>query len=238
MNAAIIDDYATFITNHFSYYSIVAEIAPHPPIDSSVTVTFNANGGYTEITTAKTGIDGKLPTLPTATRNSFIFTGWYTSPTGGEQITTDTIFSSDTTVYAHWAYNNDDTGDNTPFDSGNGWGSNSNSGSTNGNGIPHSLILPSSVTGGKVTVSPQSAKKGNTVTITATPDSSYELAALAATDSKGNELELMNTGSGKYTFVMPSGKVTVDVIFQPIELPADSSASDWVNPFLDMGTSA
>lgn len=89
-----------------------------------------------------------------------------------------------------------------------------------------------------MTVSPQSAKKGDTVTITATPDSGYELAALAATDSKGNELELTNKGSGKYTFVMPSGKVTVDVIFQPIELPADSSASNWVNPFLDVSTSA
>lgn len=207
-------------------------------IPSVYTITFDSNGGMTSATTITTGIDGRLPTLPTATRNSFIFAGWYTSPTGGEQITTDTIFSSDTTVYAHWAYSNDDTGYNTPSDPGNGWGSNSNNGSSNGNDIPHSLTLPSSVTGGKVTVSPQSAKKGDTVTITATPDSGYELAALAATDSNGNELELTNKGSGKYTFVMPCGKVTVDVIFQPIELPADSSASNWVNPFLDVRTSA
>lgn len=212
-------------------------VYPQEPSNNYV-ITFNSNGGNAIHTTMTTARDGKLSTLPAATRSNHTFTGWYTSPTGGEQITTDTVFSSDTTVYAHWAYNNDDTGDSTPSDSSNGWGSNSNIGSANGNGIPHSLTLPSSVIGGKVTVSPQSAKKGDTVTITATPDSGYELAALAAIDSKGHELKLTNNGSGKYTFIMPSGKVTVDVIFQPIELPADSSASDWVNPFLDVSTSA
>ena len=239
---SIFADYtATSTTFIMPDEDIVIKAVSHGSSVAPITyiISFNPNGGVTNTATIPTEINGKLRILPTATRSNHTFTGWYTSPTGGEQITTDTIFSSDTTVYAHWAYNNDDTGDNTPFVPDNGWDdSNSNSGSSNGSGTLHSITFPSSVTGGKVTVNPQSAKTGDTVTITAAPDSGYELAALTATDSKGNELELTNKGSGKYTVVMPSGKVTVDVIFQPIGLPADSSASDWVNPFLDVSTIA
>ena len=61
---------------------------------------------------------------------------------------------------------------------------------------------------GTITVSPKSASKGDTVTITVTPDKGYELEMLKALDKDGNALKLTEK-NGKYTFKMPSGKVTV-----------------------------
>lgn len=70
-----------------------------------VTVTFDANGGtLTGETKTKTGPDGKLASLPTPTRSSYSFDGWYTQEAGGTEVTTDTVFKTDTTVYAHWTY--------------------------------------------------------------------------------------------------------------------------------------
>lgn len=62
---------------------------------------------------------------------------------------------------------------------------------------------------GSVTVSPKSASKGSTVTVTVTPDKGYALETLAITDKNGNALDLTDQGGGQYTFTMPSGPVTV-----------------------------
>ena len=59
------------------------------------------------------------------------------------------------------------------------------------------------------------ASRGDTVTLTVAPDEGYELDTLTVTDSKGEELELTDKGGGKYTFKMPSGKVTVEAEFIP-----------------------
>ncbi len=69
----------------------------NPP--SSFKITFDAEG---ETKTAVTGSDGKLATLPTPTRDGYSFQGWYTAKNGGTQVTTETVFNADTTVYAHW----------------------------------------------------------------------------------------------------------------------------------------
>ena len=61
---------------------------------------------------------------------------------------------------------------------------------------------------GTITVSPKSASKGDTVTITVKPDKGYELEMLKALDKDGNALKLTEK-NGKYTFTMPTGKVTV-----------------------------
>ena len=61
---------------------------------------------------------------------------------------------------------------------------------------------------GSITVSPKSASKGDTVTITVKPDKGYELEMLKALDKDGDALKLTEK-NGKYTFKMPSGKVTV-----------------------------
>ena len=67
-------------------------------------VTLHANGGSVSSDSVTTGADGKLASLPTPTRSSYSFDGWYTEKNGGTKVTTDTVFSANTTVYAHWTY--------------------------------------------------------------------------------------------------------------------------------------
>ena len=68
------------------------------------TVTLHTNGGSVSPASVTTGADGKLASLPTPTRSSYSFNGWYTEKNGGTKVTTDTVFSANTTVYAHWTY--------------------------------------------------------------------------------------------------------------------------------------
>ena len=67
-------------------------------------VTLHANGGSVSLDSVTTGADGKLASLPTPTRSSYSFNDWYTEKNGGTKVTTDTVFSANTTVYAHWTY--------------------------------------------------------------------------------------------------------------------------------------
>ena len=66
---------------------------------------------------------------------------------------------------------------------------------------------------GSVTVSPKSASKGSTVTVTVTPDKGYALETLTVTDKNDSALDLTDRGNGKYTFTMPSSPVTVAATF-------------------------
>lgn len=66
---------------------------------------------------------------------------------------------------------------------------------------------------GSVTVSPKSASKGSTVTVTVTPDKGYTLETLSVTDKNGSALNLTDQGGGQYTFTMPSSPVTVAATF-------------------------
>ena len=69
------------------------------------TVTFDANGGSVTPTSAVTGTDGKLVSLPTPTRSgSYRFNGWYTAASGGTKVTVDNVYPADTTIYAYWTY--------------------------------------------------------------------------------------------------------------------------------------
>ena len=75
-----------------------------PPVPTTHTVTFNANGGYCAVPSAAT-TDGKLTFLPTPTRSGhYSFNGWYTAANGGTKVTVDTVYTEDTTIYAHWTY--------------------------------------------------------------------------------------------------------------------------------------
>ena len=100
-------------------------------------------------------------------------------------------------------------------DSTSGGGGSSGGGGGGGGG---SVSIPDKIpTGiyehGTVTVSPESASKGDTVTITVTPDKGYVLESLTVLDKDGKALELTDKGGGKYTFTMPAGKITVKAVF-------------------------
>ena len=102
--------------------------------------------------------------------------------------------------------------------------------SSGGSSSPsYSVTIPNKTENGTVTVNPKSASKGSTVTITAKPDSGYQLDDLTVTDKNGKELKLTDKGNGKYTFIMPASKVEIKATFvKEVE----------TSPFSDVSTSA
>lgn len=85
------------------------------------------------------------------------------------------------------------------------------------------VTTPTSAANGKVSVSPQNAKAGAVVTITATPNSGYELKSLTVTDQNGKAITLTDNGNGTYSFTMPDGKVNVSTDFQAQQQPTPST---------------
>ena len=88
--------------------------------------------------------------------------------------------------------------------------------SSGGGGISSALgyaVSADKTENGAITVSPKSASKGDTVTITVAPDKGYTLESLTVLDKDGKELALTDKGGGRYTFVMPAGKITVKAVF-------------------------
>ena len=77
----------------------------------------------------------------------------------------------------------------------------------------YSVTTPSKSENGGVAVSSKNARKGDTVTVTVTPDAGYQLDKLTVTDKNGNVLKLTDKGDGKYSFTMPDGKVEIKAVF-------------------------
>ncbi|MCL2632207.1 MAG: InlB B-repeat-containing protein, partial [Coriobacteriia bacterium] len=72
---------------------------------SDILVTFNANGGTAAVPGSKyVTYDAAYGTLATTSRTGHTFLGWFTSPTGGTRVTSDTIVTNanDHTLYAQW----------------------------------------------------------------------------------------------------------------------------------------
>ena len=74
-----------------------------PPAPTEFTVIFDGNDGTPSVGSMTTA-NQKLSSLPSASRSKHSFDGWYTEKSCGTKITTDTVFSANTTVYAHWTY--------------------------------------------------------------------------------------------------------------------------------------
>ena len=95
-------------------------------------------------------------------------------------------------------------------------------------------VSASTASNGKVSLDKSTAKKGDTVTVTVTPDAGYQLDKLTITDAKGKTVDVTKKSDGKYTFTMPEGKVTITPTFSKIEdtKPSkngfdDVASSDW-----------
>ena len=81
----------------------------------------------------------------------------------------------------------------------------------------YEITKPSKVENGSIKVSDSKAEKGDTVTITVTPDEGYELDKLAVYDEDGDKIGLKDKGDGKFTFEMPKSDVEIEVSFALIE---------------------
>ena len=108
-------------------------------------------------------------------------------------------------------------------------------------GAPTYPATAPAVPNGTVTVSPANASKGANVTVTVKPNDGYVLETLTVTDKNGDELKLTDKGNGKYTFVMPDGKVNVEAEFvKPAansfaDVPANAYFADAVKWAVDKG---
>lgn len=65
-------------------------------------VTFNPNGGNVSEPTRRILIGDQVGTLPTPTREGYVFNGWFTLSEGGDQIDATTIITADVEYFAHW----------------------------------------------------------------------------------------------------------------------------------------
>ena len=79
---------------------------------------------------------------------------------------------------------------------------------------------------GSVSFSKSSAKKGDAVTITVTPNRYYKVDGVIVKDKNGKEIAVTDNGDGTFTFKMPGSQVTVDPVFS------------WDNPFADVAEDA
>lgn len=86
----------------------------------------------------------------------------------------------------------------------------------------YGVIVDSKIKNGSVRVSPQNASKGETVTITVTPNDSYLLDTLTVTDKSGNTLTSAKKGDSAYTITMPNSQVTVAANFTKRNMPSNT----------------
>ena len=77
--------------------TIQVEEAAQAPV-----VTFDAQGGTVDPASAEVNSEGKLASLPEPVYEGFGFLGWFDAAEGGNEVTLDTVFEADATVYAHW----------------------------------------------------------------------------------------------------------------------------------------
>ena len=102
------------------------------------------------------------------------------------------------------------------------------SGSSGGSTPRYEVTAPGQTAGGTVSVSPKTAAKGSTVTITVTPAEGYEVGSVTVKDAKGNTIAVTDKGNGKYTFTMPGSKVSISTAFTktPETSPFDDVSVD------------
>ena len=169
-----------------------------PPAPTEFTITFDGNGGTPSVGSMTT-TNRKLTSLPSASQSKHSFDGWYTEKSGGTKITTDTVFSANTTVYAHWTY----TG---------GGGS---------SGYSYYTIEATAGTGGSISPSGNvSVREGRDQTFTITPDKGY---AVSNVKIDGKSIGAVKS----YTFENVSRTHTIEVIF--VKGTASASTGDSSN---------
>ena len=96
-------DVTPYVTSDKGYMARLNESSYEIEIAvTEYTITFNANGGSCSTSTATTDMTGKIATMPTPTRDGYEFLGWFDAQTGGNQVTSDTVFTAAKTVYARW----------------------------------------------------------------------------------------------------------------------------------------
>ena len=160
---------------------------------------------------------GSVVAVSAGSRSGYTFNGW----TSGSNVVFDdpnaeeTIFTmpdGSVTVTANWSRD----------------GGSPSSGRDDSD-PRYAVGIPDKTENGSVSVSPKNASQGDRVTVTVKPDAGYELDSLKVFDKNGKELELTDKGDGRFTFIMPAGKVEVKAAF---------TEEAKISPFRDVPTDA
>ena len=78
-------------------------------------IGMDAQGGICSTVVTYTNLSGKLESTPEQpTMTGYTFDGWYTEPVGGSRVTTATVFTGDTTIYAQWTAKSSSASPTTP----------------------------------------------------------------------------------------------------------------------------
>ena len=175
------------------------------------------NGSYADVSGAGSYAAGSVVTVRAGSRSGYTFNGWtsgsnvvFDDPSAAE--TAFTMPEGSVTVTANWSRD----------------GGSSSSGRDDSN-PRYAVGIPDKTENGSVSVSPKNASQGDRVTVTVKPDAGYELDSLKVLDKNGKELELTDKGDGRFTFIMPAGKVEVKAAF---------TEEVKISPFRDVPTDA
>ena len=175
------------------------------------------NGSYADVSGAGSYAAGSVVTVRAGSRSGYTFNGW----TSGSNVvfddadateTTFTMPEGSVTVTANWSRD----------------GGSSSSGRDDSD-PRYAVGIPDKTENGSVSVSPKNASQGDRVTVTVKPDAGYELDSLKVLDKNGKELELTDKGDGRFTFIMPAGRVEVKAAF---------TEEAKISPFRDVPTDA
>ncbi len=175
------------------------------------------NGSYADVSGAGSYAAGSVVTVRAGSRSGYTFNGWtsgsnvvFDDPSAAE--TAFTMPEGSVTVTANWSRD----------------GGSSSSGRDDSD-PRYAVGIPDKTENGSVSVSPKNASQGDRVTVTVKPDAGYELDSLKVLDKNGKELELTDKGDGRFTFIMPAGKVEVKAAF---------TEEVKISPFRDVPTDA
>ena len=144
---------------------------------------------------------GSVVAVSAGSRSGYTFNGW----TSGSNVVFDDPNAEETTfimpegsvtVTANWSRD----------------GGSSSSGRDDSD-PSYAVGIPGKTENGSVSVSPKNASQGDRVTVTVKPDAGYELDSLKVLDKNSKELALTDKGDGRFTFIMPAGKVEVKATF-------------------------
>lgn len=175
------------------------------------------NGSYAQSSGAGNYAAGSVVTVRAGSRDGYIFNGWTSDSSvvfddASAAETTFTMPEGSVTVTANWSR-----------DSG------SSSSGRDDSDPSYAVGIPDKTENGSVSVSPKNASQGDRVTVTVKPDAGYELDSLKVFDKNGKELELTDKGDGRFTFIMPAGRVEVKATF---------TEEVKISPFRDVSTDA
>lgn len=198
-------------------------------------VTVETDGNGTAFASPASAPEETLITLPAVPNSGYHFDRWEVA-SGDITITNNTFTMPAEPVTVKAVFDRDSSGGAHHPDAGS---------TTTTSSDRYEIETPSDVENGSVKASTSKAEKGDTVTVTVTPDDGYALDKLAVYDEDGDKLDLNDKGDGKFTFQMPKGDVSIEVSFAPIEdetpkadfsdVPADAWSAEAVQYVYENG---